>query len=184
FLELHVAQRRGKCPLRLGKEMLPECKTSADRVLPEARLRLVQAERSRFTHGCAVRGRIETLFVEAVANLMQDAEKPIVEAAALEACREPAIAGTNGGKERMRGRVEPPALEIKTERCGYLFAECALPVKRKVALQDRAIRAASGVRDGSDQRHQLAAKRLEQAGDVPAPGVGLIFVEERVVWAI
>ena len=76
-----VVERAGEHLLGAREEVLPERPAAADLVLPQPRLRLVDAER---TGGAERRAEVfggEALFVDAVARFVEDAEKSLVELA-------------------------------------------------------------------------------------------------------
>src|SRR6266404_772872 len=161
--------------------MLPEGPVSADEVLPEARLGLVDAKRRRLAHRRAEVLRVEALLVQGVAHFVQDAEEPVVETVAVVARGDAAIAGTNGAEKRVGGRVQSATFEIETESGGHRFAEGPLPVRREGTPKDPAVGFAPVCGEGRDQRQQLAPKGLKQLGDVLVPGSGLEFMEQGII---
>src|SRR5437660_7689627 len=126
---------------------------------------------------------IETLLVEAMTELVQDAEEAVAEVLGVKARGDAAIKRADCGKERMRGRVEPAALKIESERRGYLLAERALPVNRIFTMDNCRIGLPAGIADDSNQRDQLAAENLKQPGELPGRGARFVFLEQGVIEA-
>ena len=104
-----------------GAEVLPhqrrehaaEGAAAPDHVLPQAALRLVQAERL----GPAERRALERVgdsgLVEPVAALVHGAVQRRGEVALVPAGRDADVAGAEAGGERMHGVVDPPALAVE-----------------------------------------------------------------------
>ena len=140
-------------------------------------------------------GLIQPLLVEAVADLVQDAEEGVAEVVLVEPGRDPAIARSDARAERMGGHVQPAALEVKADRGGHRLAKDLLPLARIETLEDRLARSLRGhgwystssrlapgrVGNRRDQGHKLALERLEENGQLGGPGPGLVVVEQRVV---
>ncbi len=139
--------------------MLPEGPAPADLVLPEARLRLVDAQRASTAQGVAELLTRQALLVDTVAGLVQDAEEGLVEVARIVARGEPAIAGTGAAAKWMGGHVQPAGVEVKPDGRGGRLAEEPLQLHRIFTLQDVAPGLARRPGDGGDQRHQLADAR-------------------------
>ena len=75
---------------------------------------------------------IESLLVEAVADLVHDAEKRVGEMVLVEPGRDPAISWPDPRAKRMGGHVQPAALEVETHRRRHSLAENLLPITRIV----------------------------------------------------
>ena len=164
-----------------GEEVRPERPAPSHGVLPEPRLRLVDAERDRLAHRGAVVLGIEALFVECVARLVEDAEEGVVEVANVKARGDPAVAGADPGAERVRGGVEPTAPEVETDGSRHRLAEDPLPFDRELTCDERPVRSHRGAGDRGDQRHQFLPERLEQRRDRVALSTGFVLVEQGVV---
>ena len=65
---------------------------------------------------------------------MQDAEKRLVEEMRVEARGDPAVARTEAGAERVRGRVQPAGVEIEADRGRRRLREHLLPVHWEFAV--------------------------------------------------
>src|SRR5205814_1980113 len=84
--------RRGERLPGPREEMLPERPAAADLVLPQPRLRLVDAQRrGRAERGAGVLGR-QVLLVETVPGFVQDAEEGLVEEPRVVAGGDPTVA--------------------------------------------------------------------------------------------
>src|SRR5262249_15556846 len=149
----------------------------ADGVLPEARLRLMHAERYRLTHRRAVVLGVETLVVESVAHLVHDSEYRLVEVADLEPRGDPAIARPKPAAKRMRGRVEPPAGEVESERRRDGLAVDALAVDREFAVEGLAIGLARRVGYRRNKRYEVVPKRAEERSQFASLRARLVLVE-------
>src|SRR5690606_28270010 len=97
------------------EEMPPERLAATDFVLPQARLRLVDAQRNRFPHRRAVVLGIQPLFVKPMARFVQRAEKRIAELVRIVPSGQAAIPRPEARTKWMGGRIEPTALEIKAD---------------------------------------------------------------------
>ena len=114
----HVRERAGERLLEPREEVVPERPAAADLVLPQPRLRLVDAERARDAERRAeVVGR-KVLLVERVAGLVQHAEERLVEEPRVVARGDAAVAGADArsrtgarwcraGRRRSRSRTRP-----------------------------------------------------------------------------
>ncbi len=87
-------------------------------------------QRDRLTHRRAVVRRIEPLLVQAVADLVEDAEKGVGELPLVEPGGDPAVARPDAGAERVGRHVQPAALEVEADRRGHRLAEDLLAVAR------------------------------------------------------
>ena len=58
-------------------------------------------------------GRVEALLVEAVADLVEDAEECVAEVVLVVPRRDPAVARPDPGAKRVGAYVEPPGLKSK-----------------------------------------------------------------------
>src|SRR5581483_4551012 len=102
-----VAQRVEEHLPGAREEMLPERPAAADEILPHPRLRLVDAERHRIAQRRAEMLVGQSLIVDAVARLVQNAEKGVVEMPGVVAGGNPTIAGAETATERMRRHIQP-----------------------------------------------------------------------------
>ena len=108
-VEARAAQRGGKPLLGRGIEMLPEGPAAAHEVLPQPRLRFVNAQRNGLAQRHAETVRRQALFVDAVARLVQDAEEGRIEEMLVVARGDAAVVRSQRGAKRMGRHVEPPA---------------------------------------------------------------------------
>src|SRR5262245_678258 len=150
LLERHVRNGSGERLPEARKEVVPEGPPAPDLVLPEARLRLVNAIRARHSERRAEVLRRQVLLVKRVAGFMEDAEERFTEVARIVPRRDAAIAGAEARAERMRGGVETSGGEVETERGRRRFREELLPLNRVVAFEDGAIGLARTVGDCAD----------------------------------
>src|SRR5262249_28759991 len=161
----HVAQGGGERLAGTGEEVLPERPAASDLILPQPRLRLVDAQRG----GCAPwRAEVlgdQPLLVDAVAGFVQDPEERLVQMVRVEARRDAAIAGADAAAERVRRNVEPAGVEVEADGLGGRLAERLLLLDGVLALKDVAARLAAGCDERRDQRRQLVAQVLEKASD-------------------
>src|SRR5262245_32559482 len=104
----------------------------------------------------------QSLFVDAVAGFVQDAEQPLVQLARVVARREPAISRTHAAAKGVSGRVEAAGGKVKANGCCRRLTEQMLTLDRIVASPDIAARPADGRGDGSHQRRQVLAQGAEQ----------------------
>ena len=181
LIQRHVRQRTGEDRPSRGKEVLPERSAAADGVLPQPRLRLVQSQRQHFAQRRAVMLDRQPLFVQTVADLVQDAEEAVAEVVLGEARRDAIVAGTDGAEERMRRRIEPAAAEVEAHRLRHRFAEGSLPLDRERSAQHRGAGPPRTVDDGVDQRHQFAAQGVEEDRRGHRCGARLVALQERIV---
>ena len=144
IFQLHVAQRRGKLPLGQGEEVRPEGVAAGDEILPQPRLRLVDAQRDRLARRQPVVFRRQALFVDAVAGLVQDSEEGGVEELFVVTGRNAAIVRPQRGAERVCRHVQPPPAEIEPDRRGRGAGEAVLHVDRKRSVKDRGVGPPSG----------------------------------------
>ena len=168
---------------RQREDMGPERTAPPHGVFPEPRLRLVDAERDRVAHRCAVVLGVEPLVVEAVPGLVEHAEHGVAEVVGLVADGDPAVARPDPGAERVRRGVEPPAVEVEADRRGHRLAEDPLAIDRIAGRvpQQRRIGPDPAPEDRLDQRDELAPQRREEPRDLDAGGARLVFVEQGVV---
>ena len=157
-VERDVAQLLGERVLDLGQVALPERARAADHVLPEARLRLVQAERGGGAAERALDLARQALLVEAVAGLVQHREEAGEEVVLALARRQAHVAGREAGGERVRRLVEPPGLEVEADRRRQAGADGAL-----LAARDRC---------GARTRRRAAAARRSPARTARARRAG------------
>ena len=167
-------------PPDLAQVALPERVRAADHVLPEARLRLVQAERGRVAAERALDRAREALLVEAVARLVQDGEESREEVVLVLARRQAHVAGREARRERMRRLVEPAGLEVEADRGGQARADGALHLRGIGAVHERVV-GPGPRRDRLRERHELVAQARQQRLETRHAHVGLVLVEQRVV---
>ncbi len=121
--------------------------------------------------------RIQTLFIEAVADLVHGAEEGVAEAMGMVAGGDAAIAGADAAARRMRRHIQPAALEIKADGTGHHLPEGPLPIDRKVAAQHflpGPPRPRGGFRQQGGQRR---AQQREQPGEVGAAQAWLLLFQ-------
>ena len=121
------------------------------------------------------------MLVEAVADLVEDAEEAVGEVLGVESGRDPAVAGADPGAERVRCGVEPPSLEVEANRAGDGLAEDSLAVDRVVALGQGPDPLGRRAGDLLDQGNQVVAERPEERDQGPGGGPRLVLVEQGVV---
>ena len=107
----------------------------------------MDAQRNRFTHRRAVMGGVKTLVVKAVADFVKNAEEGVGEMMGVVPCCDPRVARADACAERMLGRIEPAAFEIKTHARRGGFTENALAVDGKLAMEDRRVGLSTRHRD-------------------------------------
>src|SRR5262249_50382103 len=132
----NVVKRFVKDLTGAGEEMLPEGTTAASLVLPQARLRFVDAQRGEAAQRRAVVSGIEALLVDGVAGLVQDAEKRLVEETRVVARGDAAVAGADAAAKGMRRHVQPAGREVEANRRRGRFAEYPLAVNGVIAFED------------------------------------------------
>src|SRR5579883_882938 len=161
LVERNIMQGLGEERTGLWIEMPPEGQAAADGILPQPRLRLVDTDGNRFPHRKAVGGRIETLFVESMADLVQDTEKAVAKLMNIEPGGDPEIFGSETRKERVRAGVEASAPEVKANRGCHRLTELSLTVERIDPMEDRLVRSARGSANRPDQLDQFTSKGIE-----------------------
>ena len=180
-VERHVAEGVKEHLASARKEVLPEGPAAADLVLPQAATAIRECRASRGRPGRAEVLARQTLLVDAVARLVQDAEERLVEVMGVVARGDPAIARAGAAAERVRGHVEPAGVEVEADRRSRRLAEDALPIDRVVAFQDLmpwpAGEAAMAATSGTSSWRRAANNSV----DLACRGAGLVFVEQRVV---
>src|SRR5262249_40877377 len=140
---------------------------TTDAVLPEARLRLVDAERGPLPDRSALDGLADPLLVEAVAALVHRPEERLGEVALAQAGRQPHVARPEGGAEGVGRLVLAASLEVEAHPAEDGLAELPLPDERVAALEDRAVDRPAGGADPVEQRDGVGAQppeHLAQAG--------------------
>ena len=161
--------------------MLPEGPASADEVLPHPRLRFVNAQGNSLAQRHAETVRRQTLLVDAVARLVQDAEKGRVEESRVVPRGDAAVVRSERGTKGMGRHVEPSASEVKTDRRGRFLAKRLLHVDRVTATQQRRIRAAAACTNGGDQPNELLAEIGQHPSHVRRQFFRLEIVQQGVV---
>ncbi len=159
---------------------LPERARAADHVLPEARLRLVEAERRDVAAERALDGARQALLVETVAGLVQDGEEAGEEVVLALARRQAHVAGREACGERVRRLVQAPSLEVEPDRSGQTGADGTLDLRRVRAVHERVVgpRPARRSPARTARAHRAAVQQRLEAGHAH---VGLVLVEQRVI---
>src|SRR5690348_5018278 len=90
--------------------------------------------------GCGAQRRAkmfggQSLFVETMSGFMEDTVKGLGEIPLIVTRREPAISRAQRDAERMRGRVNPARLKVKTDRFGNFPVQRLLRGDRIIPLQ-------------------------------------------------
>src|SRR5207302_1742325 len=111
----------------------------------------------------------------------QDAEERLAEEARIVPRRDPAVAGTEPGTERMGRGVEATRGEVETERDRRSLGEDLLPVDRILALQDRRIRLLATLGDPANQRYEVFREPGEEHLQVGDRCARFVFLDECVV---
>src|SRR5207248_3031591 len=105
-VERHTGERGRERLPQPREEVLPERPAAADLVLPQPRLRFVDAERARIAERRAeVLGR-QVLLVQGVAGLVEHAEERLGEEPRVVPRRDAAVAGAEPGTEWVGGGVQ------------------------------------------------------------------------------
>ena len=133
---------------------------------------------------------IEPLLIEAVTDLVQDAEKRVAKMVFIEPSCDPAVTGPDSRTERMSGHVEPAAVEVKSycrsDRltkyplpfAGVIAFEDCLPVSIRGRLPERFLYSYfEMLRDRLDQRNQVVADVLEECGQLGTVRPRLVLVK-------
>jgi len=167
--------------LRHGEEALPKRSTSADGVLPQTRLRLVNPQRHVAARRQAVVFDRQSLVVQAVAGFVQDAEKRHGKVMLVVPRRDPAVVRAHAAAERMMGHVQPPASKVEPDRLRHQLAERFLSGHRIPATEQFAPRLAAAADQCSDQRRQLVPQSGQYAGHVGRPRQRLEIIQQCVV---
>ena len=135
------------------------------------------------------------MLIEAVADLVQDAEKCVVEVVFIESGGDPAIPGPNTRTKRMGGHVEPAAPEVKAYCGSHGLAKDSLPLAWVKASEDRVtvfirkgiglstflLLALSRFGNGLDQGNQVATEFVEEYGQLGTIRSRFVLVEQRIV---
>ena len=162
------AQGLGEARLRPRQPVAPERLASADEVLPQAALGLVDSGRDARADHRARERRVDLALVEPVAHLVERAEDA-GERVLREARRDSHVGRRDRSEERMDGLVQAPVLVVEPERAQHLQRERALLGGRK--------------RRGErlDQRHQPLAQAAEDRADLGGGHLRLVAVEQGVI---
>jgi len=175
-----VAQGVGELLADEGEEVAPERAAAPDLVLPQARLRLVDAERHRLTGRRPLVRRRQALLVQAVPPFVHQSEEGGIEEGFVVAHGQPHIVRRERGAERVRGDVEPAGLEVEAHQLEDAPPEARLPRRRERAVEEvRAER--PGAADLRGQRDQSRAQSVEDAAHLRRRHALLVPVEERIV---
>src|SRR5262249_4962424 len=152
----------------------PESRTAADEVLPQARLRLVHAERDRAADRGVLALHRQALLVEPVPGLVQDAEERRTEVVLVPAPGQAHVARAEPAAERVLRRVDPPAGKVEAEALRRLAREGELAFDREIAACRGGIGRAAGVGRGAYERHELVHELAEPARDVGRARAGFV----------
>ena len=153
----------GQRLLGAREPVAPERARAADLVLPQAALRLVDAERDAGVERRAMQRRVDLLLVEAVADLVQDGEDA-AEVGVVPARGDALVAGPDDHRERVRRVVQPPAGVLVADRARHLEPDRALGGVRERPRERRRRRALGDLRD---QRHEAVAQLGEDVARPP-----------------
>src|SRR5262245_28586330 len=123
----------------------------------------------------------ESLVVDSVSGLVEDAEERLIEEPRIVARGDATIPWSDPGAERVRGHVEPPGLEVEADGFRGPASKCLLDFDWVFAFEDLARGPASRWTDGRDKRHQLGRQRREHAPDLRGRRPGLVLVEQGIV---
>ena len=177
-VELDAAELLGVRLLQARIEEAPERGTAADEVLPEPALRLVDAERAR----AAGREPLEMLrllmAVEAVAVLVHRREERL-EIVRVVVRRDPDVVAAGAGRERMLGRVDPPAVGAVPEEVDHLVRHRLLALDGEVAGEERVVDLA--VAELRDERDERRLELREHCAHLGRLRLRLVVVEQNVV---
>ena len=124
-----------KHPPGHGEPVLPERPASPHRVFPEPRLRLVDAQGDRLAHRRAKMLRRQPLFVERVADLVENPKECIAELTLVVTGRDPGVPRPDPGAEWVGRHVQPAPLKVETRRCGDRLPKDPLSIERIGALR-------------------------------------------------
>ena len=108
----------------------PERPASPHRVFPEPRLRLVHAQGDRLAHRRAKMLCRQPLFIERVADLVENAKECITELTLVVAGRDPGVTGPDPGAEWVSRHVQPAPLKVETQRRGDRLPKDPLSIER------------------------------------------------------
>ena len=153
-----------------------------DDVLPQAALRLVDAERHRVVQGRAEQAAVDARLVEAVPELVQPAVERDREVLLVVLGGEPDVVGRDRGGERVHGRVEAHRIRVEADALEDIEHRDPLrvgpePAEEGAAVADHLLGGAGGGDDGHEGIAQLGEERAELGGRE----AGLEVVEQRVV---
>ena len=123
-LLVDVAELGRERRLHAWVEPAPERAAAADEVLPETRLRLVQAERRPARERRPLERRVGAALVEAVAALVHHREEPVERILGLTR-RDPDVARRERRRERVRRGVDPPRGVARSRSAGAPRARAA-----------------------------------------------------------
>src|SRR5262245_28444573 len=151
-------QGLGEKGASLRIEMPPEGQAVADRVLPQPRLRLMHAYGNRVSYRKSVGRWVKPLFVEGMADLVQDAEPAVAKLMKIKPCGNAEIVGTEAGKEGVWTGIEASAPAVEADRGCYRFTELSLLIERINPLEDGKVRSVRRSANGRDEIKQLAAQ--------------------------
>ena len=177
-IEIDVGELLGIRLLQAGIEEPPERQAAADEVLPEPALRLVDAERARLAGRQPLEMPRLLVAVEAVAVLVHRREERL-ERVRVVVRRDPDVVATWTRRERVLGRVDPPAVGPVAEELDHLVREVTLAVGREVSVEERGVHLP--LPQLGDQLHQRRLQLLEQRPHLGRRRLRLVVVEEDVV---
>ena len=160
-----AGERSGKSIAGYGEAPLPESGRPAHKILPQARLRFVDAERRRLAGRQPVPVARQALLVQPMPRFVEHAIERRRKKVLVPPRGDPAIVGAHRRAEGMRRGVEAAALEIEADALGHPPHEQALIGHRTCTPQQAVIGTLSGVDAGPHERHDLAAQPVEPRGD-------------------
>ncbi len=140
IVELYIVQRIDKDLPAAREPVLPEWPAATDLILPEPRLRFMDAERTETAERRAELLGIEPLLVNAVPRFVEDAEERFVEETGIVARGDPTIAGADAGTKWVSRFVEAAGGEVEANSGGGRGADYFLQIGREIAMQNLGLR--------------------------------------------
>ena len=175
-VEFDVPELFGERLLCTRVEELPERTAAADEVLPEAALRLVDAERARVADRQVLQVTRQLVRVEAVPVFVHRREERLHRLGVV-VRRDPDVVDACPRGERMLRRIEPPrVLVAKAEQRDDLLCQPFLRLDREVSAQEGVVDVV--VPQLGDQRDQLGLELGECLTHFGGAGLRLVVVEQ------
>src|SRR2546422_952556 len=160
---------------------MPERQAPPNEVLPQPRLRLVDAGRGAVPNCRAVEVAPDALEVHSVSCLVDRAEQALVEEVAIHACGDAHVPRAEGDAERMCGDVLPSALEVIAERGDSVKRVPDLLVRIESAMEHAVVDCIGMAFDVRDERDDCRLELSENCLQLIGRQSGLGSVEQRVV---